>query len=112
MSIGLGTSIENKDELRLIDYVDADGNSHANISELPFIILKANSNQLRMLRKALIEKNVRFIDFPDFINSIGTFENPEKSRTIKEEAIEYYGITIFDNWDIVTELTKKFVLWK
>jgi len=113
MAVGLGASVENKDELRLIDYVDADGNSHANISELPFIILKAeNSNQLRELRKELIKRNVHFVDFPDFIKSIGTFESPEKSRQVKEENIEYYGIAIFDDWDIVTELTKKFSLWK
>jgi len=113
MAVGLGASVENKDELRLIDYVDADGNSHANISELPFIILKAeNSNQLRELRKELIKRNVHFVDFPDFIKSIGTFESPEKSRQVKEKNIEYYGIAIFDDWDIVTELTKKFSLWK
>jgi len=113
MAVCLGASVENKDELRLIDYVDADGNSHANISELPFIILKAeNSNQLRELRKELIKRNVHFVDFPDFIKSIGTFESPEKSRQVKEENIEYYGIAIFDDWDIVTELTKKFSLWK
>ena len=113
MAVGLGASVENKDELRLIDYVDADGNSHANISELLFIILKAeNSNQLRELRKELIKRNVHFVDFPDFIKSIGTFESPEKSRQVKEENIEYYGIAIFDDWDIVTELTKKFSLWK
>jgi len=113
MSVGLGASIENKDELRLIDYIDAGNNSHANISELPFIILKAkNSNQLRELRRRLVERNVHFVDFPDFVRSIGTFESPEKSREFKEENIEYYGIAIFSDWDVVTELTKKFSLWK
>ena len=113
MAVGLGASVENKDELRLIDYVDADGNSHANISELPFIILKAKDpNHLRELRKELIKRNVYFVDFPDFIKSIGTFESPEKSKQFKEENIEYYGIAIFGDWDIVTELTRKFSLWR
>ena len=113
MAVGLGASVENKDELRLIDYVDADGNSHANISELPFIILKAeNSNQLRELRKELIKRNVHFVDFPGFINSIGTFESPEKSRQFKGKSIEYYGIVMYGDWDIVTELTRKFSLWR
>lgn len=112
MSVGLGASVENKNELRLIDYVDADGNSHPNISELPFIILKAGSSQLRELRKELIRRNVHFVDFPDFISAIGTFENPEKSRQFKEEDIEYYGIAMFGDWDTVTELTKRFSLWR
>jgi len=112
MVVGLVASIENKDELRLIDYVDADSNSHANISELPFIILKAeNSNQLRTLRNMLKEKDIQFVDFPNFIKSIGTFEDPEKSRETKEKDIEYYGIVMFGDWDIVTNITKKFSLW-
>jgi len=113
MAVGLGASVENKDELRLIDYVDADGNSHANISELPFIILKAKDpEELKELRKELISKNVHFVDFPGFINSIGTFESPEKSRQFKGKSIEYYGIVMYGDWDIVTELTRKFSLWR
>lgn len=113
MSVGLGASIENKGELRLVDYADADGNSHANISELPFIILKAkNSNQLRTLRMALIEKGVTYADFTNVMKLVGTFEDPGKSKEIREAELEYFGIAIFDDWDTVTEMTKRFSLWK
>ena len=64
MTVGLGTSIDSKNELRLANYVDADGNSHSNVSEIPFMVLQArNSNQLRQLRLALIEKNIKFFSF-------------------------------------------------
>lgn len=43
MSLGLGASIEDKTGFRFVDYADGDGNSHANISELPFIILRSQS---------------------------------------------------------------------
>ena len=114
MSIGLGASAENKGELRLVDYVDADGNSHPNLSELPFIILKAKDPaQLRALRAELVKKNVYFVDFPDYVQkSIGTFDSPEKSRQFKEENIEYYGIAMFDDWDTVSGLTRSFSLWR
>jgi hypothetical protein len=113
MAAGLGASVENKDELRLTDYVDADDNSHANISELPFIILKAKDpNQLKELRKELVKKDVQFVDFPDFIRSIGTFESPKKSKQFQEENTVYYGIAMFGNWDAVAELTRKFSLWR
>ncbi|MBU4274311.1 DUF2000 domain-containing protein [Patescibacteria group bacterium] len=113
MALGLGASAENKTGLRFVDYADGDSNSHANISELPFIILRTkNPEELKGLRKELISKNVRFVDFPDFINSIGTFESPEKSRQFKEESIEYYGIVMFGDWDVVSELTRKFSLWR
>ncbi len=113
MAVGLGASIENKDELRLVDYEDADGNSHPNISELPFIILKAkNSNQLRTLKRVLIEKSIRYVDFTNIIKSIGTFQDHKMSRKTKEADLEYYGIVMFDDWDMVSEVTKKFSLWK
>lgn len=113
MALGLGESVEDKAGFRFVDYADGDGNSHANISELPFIILKAkNPEELKELRKELINKNVYFVDFPGFINSIGTFESPEKSRQFKGESVEYYGIVMYGDWDVVTELTRKFSLWR
>ncbi|MBU1000826.1 DUF2000 domain-containing protein [Patescibacteria group bacterium] len=113
MAVGLGASVENKEELRLTDYADADGNSHANISELPFIILRArNSNELRMLRTALIEKGIKYVDFTNAVKLTGTFEDSGKSKDIREADMEYFGIAIFDDWDRVTEITKRFSLWK
>ncbi|MBU3964860.1 DUF2000 domain-containing protein [Patescibacteria group bacterium] len=113
MSLGMGASVENKAGFRFVDYVDGDGNSHANIPELPFIILRTkNPEEFKELRKKLISRNVYFVDFPNFINSIGTFESPEKSRQFKEESIEYYGIVMFGDWNTVTELTRKFSLWR
>lgn len=113
MAVGLGASINDKKDLRLTDYADADGNSHANISELPFIILKAkNSNQLRTLRMALIERDIVYVDFTNAIKLVGTFEDPGRSKAIRETDLEYFGIAIFDDWDTVTEITKRFSLWR
>ena len=48
MVVGLGASVETKDDLRLTNYVDADGNCHSHISEIPFMVLiSRNSNQIR-----------------------------------------------------------------
>lgn len=113
MVVGLGASVENKEKLRLTNYADADGNNHANISEIPFMVLKArNSNQLRILRQSLIENNIKFVDFTDTM-TIGTYqEQIDKSKQTKEADLKYYGIAIFGDWDIVSQLTKKFSLFK
>ncbi|MBI4453522.1 DUF2000 domain-containing protein [Candidatus Woesearchaeota archaeon] len=113
MIVGLGASVEKKEELRLTDYADADDNSHANISEIPFIVLQArNSNQLRILRQALIQNNIKFVDFTNTM-TIGTYqEQIERSKQTKEADLEYYGIAIFGDWNTVSELTKKFSLFK
>lgn len=113
MIVGLGASVEKKEELRLTDYADADGNSHQNISEIPFMVLKArNSNQLRQLRQALINNNIKFVDFTNTM-TIGTYqEQIERSKQTKEADLEYYGIAIFGEWNLVSELTRKFSIWK
>lgn len=113
MVVGLGASVGKKDELRLTNYADADGNSHANISEIPFMVLKArNSNQLRQLRQALIENKIEFVDFTNTM-TVGTYqEQIERSKQTKEADLEYYGIAIFGDWNLISELTKKFSLWK
>lgn len=113
MVVGLGASIEKKEDLRLTDYADADGGSHANISEIPFMVLQArNSSQLRQLRQALIRDNIKFVDFTNTM-TVGTYqEQIERSKQTKEAELEYYGIAIFGDWNQVSELTRKFSIWK
>lgn len=71
MCIGFGSEI-GKDPLRLSNYIDADGGSHPSISEMPFMILKANSNKIRGLRRAAIETGIKFVDFTNTM-TIGTY---------------------------------------
>ncbi len=111
LSIGLG-SVIGEEPLRLTDYIDADGGSHPSISEMPFMILKANSNKIRGLRQSAKEAGIRFADFTDSM-TIGTYlEQIEKTKQTKEADLVYYGIVLFGGWEKVTELTRKFSLWK
>jgi hypothetical protein len=111
MCIGFGAAI-GKDPLRLTDYTDAGGGCHPNISEMPFMILKTNSNKIRLLRSAAQENGIAFTDFTDAM-TIGTFEEQlARSAETKEEDLIYIGIVLFGPWDKVSELTKKFSLWK
>ncbi|MCW8408553.1 DUF2000 domain-containing protein [Legionella sp. PATHC035] len=111
MCIGLGAVIGEK-ELRLTDYRDADGGSHPYISEIPFIILSENSNKIRTLRQNALAKNVLFNDFTDTM-TVGTYqEQIERTAQVKENDLIYYGIVLFGDWDVVTELTRKCSLWR
>lgn len=111
MCIGFGSDI-GKEPLRLTDYTDADGGRHLNISEMPFMILKANANKLRTLRLAAHQAGIRYIDFAHTM-TIGTYlEQIERTKQTKEEDLIYYGIVLFGDWDKVSELTRKFSLWK
>lgn len=111
MCIGLGSAI-GKEDLRLTAYQDANGGSHPFISEIPFIILAENSNKIRKLRNEAIANNILFNDFTDTM-TVGTYkEQIERTLQVKEESLVYFGIVLFGDWNKVTELTKKFSLWR
>ncbi len=111
MCIGFGSKI-GQDSLRLTNYIDADGGHHPNISEMPFMILKANSNKIRALRQIALEMEIQCVDFVDTM-TIGTYaEQLERTKQVKEADLIYYGIVLFGKWDKVSELTRKFSLWK
>lgn len=111
MCIGLGSAI-GQTELRLTNYKDADGGSHPFISEIPFIILSANSNKIRKLRQEAQENNILFSDFTDTM-TVGTYkEQIAKTLLVSNENLIFYGITLFGDWDTVSQLTRKFSLWQ
>lgn len=111
MCIGFGAKL-GKNNLQLMDYQDADGGSHPNISAMPFIVLKANSNKIRKLREDAIKSEILYTDFTDTM-TIGTYEEQiQRSLQTKEEELIYYGIVLFGDWEKLTELTRKFSLWR
>jgi hypothetical protein len=111
MCIGFGSEI-GKEPLRLTNYVDADGGNHPNISEMPFMILKANSNKIRGLRQSATDAGIQFTDFTSTMTIGAYIEQIERTKQTKESDLIYYGIVLFGDWNKVSELTKKFSLWK
>src|ERR1700737_1596499 len=71
MCIGFGAEI-GKEPLRLTNYEDADGGSHPNILENPFMIFKSNSNKIRALRQAALEASIQFVDFTNTM-TVGSY---------------------------------------
>ncbi|MBS0635666.1 MAG: DUF2000 domain-containing protein [Verrucomicrobia bacterium] len=111
MCIGFGARI-GQEPLRLTNYIDGDGKSHPDISEMPFMILKANSNKIRALREAALEAGIQCVDFTDTM-TVGTYlEQIERTKITKGDDLVYYGIVLFGDWQKVSELTRKFSLWK
>lgn len=111
MCIGFGSEI-GKEPLRLTNYTDADAGSHPSISEMPFMILKGNSNKIRALRQAAQQEGIQCVDFTDTM-TIGTYlEQVERTKQVKEADLIYYGVVLFGDWAKVSELTRKFSLWK
>jgi len=101
-----------KEALRLTNYIDADGGSHPFISEMPFIILKGNSNKIGALRASAAEVGVRCVDFTHTMTGGTYLEQIDRTKQTKSTDLIYYGIVLYGEWDKVSELTRKFSLWK
>ncbi len=110
MTVGLVESNKEKD-MGVIDYKDKDGGTHL-ASKYPYIILRAdNSNKIRTLRNALIEKGIPFASFTNTM-TVGSYEEQiERSKATPEAELEYYGICMLGEKATLDELTKKFSLW-
>ncbi|SRR5258708_5894149 len=106
MTAGFAATYPNQADLRFDNYVDADGNDHPNISDNPFIVLQAdNSSKIRAFRQA-------FVDFTSTMTE-GTYaEQQERTKLTPESELEYYGIVTFDEIAHMSELTRKFSLWR
>ena len=110
--LGFGAGAVSKEEIHLNQYVDAQGNVHSNISEMPIVVLKANSNKIRNLRTAAIENDLKVVDFTDTM-SIGSYEEEYAvTKTKRDYELVYRAIVIFGPQETVTSLTRKFSLYR
>jgi hypothetical protein len=111
MCIGFGAAL-GRDVLNLVNYQDKSNNIYPDISKMPFIILSANSNKINNLRKSAMQGGILYSVFTDTM-TVGTWEEQiSRTKETPEEDINYMGIVLCGEWGIVTELTKKFSLWK
>ncbi|MDP1722120.1 MAG: DUF2000 domain-containing protein [Candidatus Gottesmanbacteria bacterium] len=113
MTAGLSALVPDKEAMRFDSYRDKDGGVHPSISDNPFIIVSSdNSNQIRTLRNALKEHSIPFTDFTNTM-TVGTFvEQKQRTSETVEVELEYYGICFFGDRMTLSELTKKFSLWR
>jgi len=111
MTIGLGTQLSDE-TLRLNDYQDKDGNIYPNISQMPFMVLRGKSSEIR---KAVGQAKEEKMQFSVFTNTMtgGTYQE-QLDNTLKtpEEQLVYYGAILFGPWDLVSQITKRFSLYK
>jgi len=111
MTLGLGASVE-KSALCFDDYTDAQGNAYPHISQIPFIVLRGTSGEIR---KAVFAARAEEVAYGVFLNTMtgGTYlEQLQNTHISNEESLIYYGCVLFGPWDQVSAMTKKFSLWR
>lgn len=111
MTIGLGASL-GKQTLRLDDYKDKEGNSYPNISQMPFIILRGKSGEIKKAIKSARELN---IVYGAFVNTMtgGTYqEQIANTAQTPEEQLTFFGCVLYGPIEQINSITKKFSLWR
>lgn len=98
--------------MRFRDFLDKDKTIHPKTSENGFIILRSeNSNQIRTLRSALIERGIKYTDFTETMVP-GNYLTQQKEFDMKSESeLEYIGLCFFVDVEQSRSLTKKFSLY-
>ncbi|SIO95802.1 hypothetical protein VSP9026_03554 [Vibrio spartinae] len=109
LSVGLSNQLDDS-ESQHVDYEDIDGNIHPSISHYPFIVLKTDSSN--KLREEVINHHLKFTDFTSSMIEGGSVEQQQTTRETKEADLEYLGLCIFGDTEILRGLTKKFSLYK
>ncbi len=99
-------------DLHLLDYLDASGSSHPNISALSLIVLKGNGSQLASLRARALDAGVLCMDFTSTMTEGNYMDQLARTKLLPTEEITYYGILLYGLRDELTPLTRKFSLFR
>lgn len=111
MTLGLGNSVETS-SLQFSTYTDLTGNQYPNISNMPFIILRATSAEIRKLVTVAREKSFAHGIFLNTMTNGGWVEQVTRTAETPEDQLIYFGCVIFGPWDDVSAATKKLSLWR
>lgn len=111
MVLGLGNLVP-KQDLKFDNYQDANNFIYPNISQMPFIVLKGSGIKIRGLVHQLRDQSIMFTAFVHTMTGGTYLEQLQNTRETFEEELQYYGVSIFGEWQKVSDLTRKFSLWK
>ncbi len=111
MVLGFGAS-HNRDLFRLDNYQDKDGNIYPNISQAPFMILRGKSGEIRKAVRVAREQNISYGVFLDTMTGGTYLEQLERTQATPEEELVFYGAVLCGPWDAVSQMTKRFSLYR
>ena len=103
---------ETRNHMSFVDYHDADGNVHP-VSALSLVVLSAkNSNQVQTTRLEAIRAGLPYADFTESMTKDTFVEQMDRTRALREEDLDYWGVCIFGLKEAVDPITRKFSLWR
>tara|TARA_R110000868_G_scaffold190862_1_gene434809 strand:- start:110181 stop:112154 length:1974 start_codon:yes stop_codon:yes gene_type:complete len=111
MAAGLGASFGGN--IKLSKFKDAGEEEHGNVPSVPVVVLRAdNANQIRKVRAGAVEGDIAFSDFNAQMAAGTPAEQRKAVQAVADDALEYAGICLFGDADKISELTKKFSMYR
>ena len=101
-----------KEHMKFMDYLDASGQTHL-VSGLSLIVLKAdNSNKIRVARLRAMEEKILHVDFTESMTGDTYVEQMQRTKSLQESELHYYGLCLFGSKAKIDSITAKFSLWR
>ncbi|MEG3923438.1 DUF2000 domain-containing protein [Microcoleus sp. D3_18a_C4] len=114
MGAGLvaSASEEIREKMSFIDFPDRNEIVHSSISALSLIVLRGTSNEIRKIRDKVREHNLHFVDFLETMTGDTYKEQLEKTQAVAYGELNFYGIMLFGEKEVIAPITKRQSLWK
>jgi hypothetical protein len=101
-----------RDQLKFLEFRDANGGLHPSISARSFIVLRASQGELRRLRDQFRAAQIPYVDFTSTMTGGTYVEQLAKTAETPGEQVEYFGIAAFGPRASLDPFTKKLSLWR
>ncbi len=112
LSLMAKATAEQKTQMGFIDYETSDGKQYPDISRLSLVVLSATSNKVRNLAALANEEGLLHSEFIESMTGETYVEQLERTSHLKWEEIASFGVMLFGEAHSITNLTRKFSLWK